>query len=83
MTKVLLNLKSTIAFVKPTFVLRVSAYTYLALDTIFVGVWKYATVINFIILGLGNRVMVSIKVRVRDSIWVGVSSIRLIRYSVI
>jgi len=57
-----------------------SAYTYLVLDDIFVGVWKSASVTNFIILvlGLGNRVKVSIRVRVSFRV-----CIRLICYSAI
>jgi len=45
-----------------------------AFDAIFVGVWKCASVTNYIILGLGlgNRVRVIFRV-----------SIRLIRYSAI
>ena len=60
------------AFVKPILVPRASAYTYLAFDTIFEGVWKCASVTDCIILGLQNRVRVSFMV-----------SIRLIHYSAI
>jgi len=81
--RVLLNLKSPSRYrplINP--VPRASAYTYLAFDAIFVGVWKCASVNNFIILGLGLGNRVSIRVRVSFSVSIKVS-IRLIRYSAI